>query len=188
MPIIFETGALLRALFTASDFVPTGWEPVQAKADFANKLSLFIAADFKESLFTKGLYHRLHMTFGLIAHYNREGFFGTYFQDLSGKVQFLEDLLQWPCFGDPTFTYSDVEQAIRRRLRQCDLLAAYRALQAAEIERQERETLRRLAAKYHPAAEGEIPAPSPPRPLIIAPAAPRKPRAAAPAAAQAMLF
>lgn len=188
MPIIFETGALLRPLFAASDFVPTKWEPVQAKADFANKLCRFIASDFRDSLFTKGFYHRLHMTFGLIAHYNREGFFSTYFRDISSNVQFLEELLQWPCFGDPTFTYSDVEQAIRRRLRQCDILTAYRALQAAEIERQERETLRLLAAKYQPGAEGEIAAPSPARPLIISPAAPRKPRAATPAEAQPMLF
>lgn len=161
---------------------------MQEKADFANKLCRFIAADFKETLFTKVLYHRLHTTFGLIANYNREGFFSTYFRDLSGKVQFLEDLLEWPCFGDPAFTYSDVEHAIRHRLRQCDLLTAYRALQAADVERRERETLRRLAAKYEGAGEGESLAHTPARPIIIVPAAPRKPRTSASGEVQATLF
>jgi hypothetical protein len=39
------------------------------KAEFANKLCKFIAADFKETLFTKTLYSRLSNTFGHIAHY-----------------------------------------------------------------------------------------------------------------------
>lgn len=148
MAIVFDTNPLLRPRFTTADFVPTKWDSAETKADFANKLCQFIAADFKESLFTKTFYNRLHLTFGHIACYNREGFFGTFFRDLGGKVEFLEQTLQWRCFGDPTFTYCDVERAIQTRLRQCDLLTAYRALRAAEIERRERETLQRLSAKY----------------------------------------
>jgi hypothetical protein len=176
MAIVFETTALVRPLFTAADFAPTKWEGADIKVDFANKLCRFIAEDFKESLFTKALYHRLHQAFGLIAHYNRDGFHGTYFRDVGGKVTFLEELLQWPCFGDPEYTYSDVERAIRQRLRDCDLLTAYRALQAAEIERRERETLRRLSAKYAP--ENDVQPTAPPVLITYAPGRSARPKAA----------
>ena len=33
------------------------------------------------------------------------------------KVVFLEQTLSWPHFGDPTFTFCDVERAVKRRLR-----------------------------------------------------------------------
>lgn len=184
MAIVFETTALVRPLFTASHFVPTKWEGAEIKAEFANKLCRFIAEDFSESLFTKALYHRLHLTFGLIAHRNREGFFGTYFRDLGGKIAFIDDLLQWPCFGDPEYTYSDVERAIRQRLRDCDLLTAHRALQAAEIERRERETLRRLTAKY--ALENEVQPTAPPVLIAYAPGRSARPKAAP--GDQALLF
>lgn len=148
MPIIFDTSPLLRPRFTEAEFAATEWDTAADKADFANKLCAFIAADFKESLFTKRLYNRLYLTFGHIACYDREGFFGTFFCDLPGKIEFLEQTLQWRCFGAPSYTYCDVERAIQERLRCCDLLTAYRALRAAEIERRERETLQRLGAKY----------------------------------------
>jgi len=184
MPIVFETTALVRPLFTIADFVPTKWEGAEIKAEFANKLCRFIAEDFKESLFKNALYHRLHLTFGLIAHYNRDGFYGTYFRDLAGKVAFLEELLQWPCFGDPEYTYCDVERAIRQRLRDCDLLNAYRALQAAEIERRERETLQRLSAKYAPG--NDVQPTAPPALVTYAPGRSARPKAAS--GDQASLF
>ena len=74
-------------------------------------------------MFTKALYQRLSMCWGHIAHYNREGFFGEFFRDLRGKVDFLEQTLAWRCFGDPEYTYSDVEAAVNARLRSCNLLA-----------------------------------------------------------------
>jgi hypothetical protein len=148
MPIVFNTSALLRPSFTAAEFAATKWDSAEKKAEFANKLCKFIAADFKASLFTRALYERLRMTFGHIAHYNREGFVGTFFESLTGKVEFLEQTLQWPCFGDPKYTYCDVEREIKARLRKCDLLDAYRALRAAEIENAERATLKRLSEKY----------------------------------------
>lgn len=155
MPIIFDTSPLLRPRFTEAEFAATKWHTAHEKADFANKLCTFIAADFKESLFTKRLYKQLHLTFVHIACYNREGFFGTFFRDLSGKVEFLELTLQWPSYGDASSTYCDVERAVQQRVRRCDLLTIYRALRAAEIERRERETLQRLSAKYAGDAESK---------------------------------
>ena len=148
MPVVFDTGALLRPRFQPDAFTATKWDTAEVKAKFANDLCRFMAADFKESLFTKALYQRLSMCFGHIAHYNREGFFGEFFRDLRGKVDFLEQTLAWRCFGDPEYTYSDVEAAVNARLRSCNLLAAYRALRAAEVENAEREMLRRLQQKY----------------------------------------
>lgn len=174
MPIVFDTSALLRPPFTAAEFTATKWDSAEKKAEFANKLCKFIAADFKESLFTKSLYERLSMTFGHIAHYNREGFFGNFFVNLTGKVEFLEQTLQWPCFGDPEYTYRDVERAIKTRLRKGGLLDAYRAMRAAEIEKAERAALKRLSEKY----DG---APSAVAPIVLTVGSARPPRRVTPA-------
>ena len=148
MAIVFDTAALLRPRFLAAEFTATKWDSSEVKAKFANDLCRFMAADFKEALFTRELYHRLSMCFGHIAHYDREGFLSAFFRDLRGKVDFLDQTLSWRCFGDPQHTFSDVERAVKARLRICDLLGAYRALRATEAERAERELLRRLQRRY----------------------------------------
>src|ERR1700733_10380324 len=127
MPVI-DTGALLRPPFAESQFTPTTWDTAADKAHFANTLCRFIAADFKQSLFTKKLYGRLSLTFGHIAHFNLHGFFEHFFQDQQGKIAFLEQTLTWPVYGDPDYTFCDVERAVQSRLRACKLLDAYRAL------------------------------------------------------------
>ena len=160
MSIVFTTNALLRPAFSGNEFTSTKWEPADAKAEFANKLCRFIAADFKEAMFTKTLYRRLSLCFGHIAHYDSFGFFDHFFRDLRGKVAFLEEALLWPPCGDPAYTFCDVERAVQARLRTCNLLAAYRALRAAEIEGAERELLRRLQSKC-----GE--SPGDPEPTLI---------------------
>jgi hypothetical protein len=176
MPIIIDTGALLRPLFTADQFVATQWDGAEAKADFANKLAKFIAADFKQSLFTKALYRRLSNTFGHIAHYDIHGFYGTFFHTIAGKIEFLDQTLQYPCYGDSAFTYSDVERAFIRRLRKSNLLASYRALRAAEVEKAERATLARLKAQH----EGDSTASPRPEPIVIVPVIPASSRRAPP--------
>jgi hypothetical protein len=171
MPIVLDTKPLLRPQFTSTEFKATKWDSAEVKAEFANKLCKFIAADFKETLFTKALYSRLSNTFGHIAHYDLRGFYGTFFLDLSAKVEFLEQTLQWPCWGDPEYTYSDVERAVQVRLRKSELLTAYRALRIAAIERAERETLHRLSAKYDNRTVSSSPI------VIAVPAKAERPRA-----------
>jgi hypothetical protein len=85
MPIIIDTRALLRPPFSADEFTATKWDTADAKAQFANKLGKFIAADFKEGLFTNALYSRLSNCFGHIAHYSRNGFFESFFQTPQAK-------------------------------------------------------------------------------------------------------
>lgn len=172
MPLVFDTNALLRPAFSSGAFTATKWDSAEVKAEFANKLCRFMAADFKESLFTKVLYRRLSLCFGHIGHYNSLGFFEHFFHDLQGKVAFFEETLLWRPCGDPTYTYCDVERAVQTRLRACNLLAAYWALRAAELEGAEREMLRRLQAKYADATKTAE------TPVILARQPPRQERPA----------
>ena len=58
-------------------------------------------------------------------------------------MRFLEKTLKWPCWGDPEYTFSDVERAIQQEVRKRNYLARYQ-LRVAEAERaREMETLRR---------------------------------------------
>jgi hypothetical protein len=93
MPLVFDTNALLRPAFSSDTFTATKGDSGEVKAEFVNKLCRFMAADFKEPLFTKVLYRRLSLCFGHIAHYNSLGFFEHFFHDLQGKVAFLEETL-----------------------------------------------------------------------------------------------
>ena len=148
MPVIYNTGALVRPVFMAADFTATKWDTSDDKAGFANGFCRFIAADFKVSLFTDKMYGRLSNSFGHIAHYNKSCFVAEFFTDLKGKLNFIEQTMMWRSVGDPAWTYSDVEHAIHTRLRKCDLLIAYRARREAEIEAAERELLRKLQDKF----------------------------------------
>ena len=166
---IKDIRALVRPAFEAAQFTATKWTTADENAAFANTLCRFIAGDCQPTLFTDKLYRRLSMYFGHIAHTNRHGFIAEYFEDLRGKVAFIEQTLMWVPCGDPAWTFCDVERAVQQRLRACDVLGAYRALRAAEIEGAERELLKRLQARY---ADGAAPA----RPPVLLGASPVNPR------------
>jgi hypothetical protein len=156
----WDAPALLRPPFDPVMFTPTQWSSAAEKALFANNFSRFIASDFKLSLFTEKLYARLSNCFGHIANYNRIGFIAEFFKTIPGKIDFLDQTIRHPCYGDPAFTYSDVEKAVILRLRACGIVAFYRGLQAAETEAQERRLLAALRAKYEaapPAADHGVP-------------------------------
>jgi hypothetical protein len=159
----WDAPALLRPPFDPAMFTPTKWGSAADKALFANKLARFIASDFPPSLFTHKFYSRLSNCFGMIAHYSREGFISEFFETLSGKINFLDEVMSYPCYGDPAFTYGDVETVFVLRLRASGILAFYRALQAAEIEAQECRLLAALRAKYDgaPGAPDPIVPPTP---------------------------
>jgi hypothetical protein len=144
--------ALRTPPFRDSEFTPTECSTSADKAWFANHLLHFIAEDFPPTLFTKRFYNRLSMTFGHIAHYNMHGFWGVFFEDLRGKIHFLEQTAAWPCHGDPAFTYCDVERAIARRIAATGLIQRYRAALAEELEQRERQQFDRLKAKYEAVA------------------------------------
>ena len=122
--------ALMNPAFTAAEFTPTQWASAEDKAKFANALMKFIANEFPRQSFTRSLYQRLSNTFGHIAHTNVDGFYGAFFERDFDKVVFLEQTLSWPHFGDPTFTFCDVERAVKRRLRAARVIDIFRLLEA----------------------------------------------------------
>jgi hypothetical protein len=134
--------------FTPDRFTPTKWDTGDKKAAFAKQFIRFVQSDFARSKFPKAFYQRLSMTFGHIAHFNEHGFFETYFTTTEGKVRFLRMTLAHPCYGDPAWTYSDVERALQEWLREHEVLAKYEAHLAEETEVAERAVLARLQVKY----------------------------------------
>ena len=115
---------------------------------FATQFVRFVQSDFAAKHFTEKFYRRLSNTFGNIAHYNRGGFWSEFFTTTADKVRFLEQTLQWPCYGDPAWTYSDVERALQAWLQADGTLERYRQRLAEETEAGERAQLVRLQQKY----------------------------------------
>jgi hypothetical protein len=115
-------------IFDAAQFQPTKWDTADDKAWFANQFVKFVESGFDQRHFTDRFYRRLSNTFGHIAHYNRLGFWETYFTTPAGRLRFLEIALLHPCYGDPTWTYSDVERAIQVWLRESGTVPKYSAL------------------------------------------------------------
>ena len=134
--------------FTADQFAPTRWEGAEEKARFARRFVRFVESDFAEREFPDTFYRRLALTFGHIAHFNRHGFYEEFFTATEGKVRFLRMTLAHPCWGDPAFTYSDVERALQSWLHQNGVLGEYEQRLADEQEAAERAELTRLQAKY----------------------------------------
>jgi hypothetical protein len=134
--------------FDASQFVPTQWSTAADKAAFGNTYLHFIESEWKRSLFTKSFYQRLSNCFGHIAHYNQHQFYETWFTCDKHRLGFLKNTLSWPCWGDPTFTFSDVERAIKQEVRARNYLALYELKAAEELRTAEMAVLTRLEAKY----------------------------------------
>jgi hypothetical protein len=137
--------------FVPSEFVPTKFSTAADKAEFGNAFLHFIESEWKETLFTKTFYNRLSNTFGHIAHYNRPTFYSTWFTSDADRLRFLEQALEWPCWGDAAFTFCDVERALQREIRKRNYVARYELKAAEALRSAEIATLERLEAKYRPA-------------------------------------
>ena len=134
--------------FSPSQFVPTNWSTAEDKARFGNALLHFVDSGFARNLFTDRLYGRLSNCFGHIAHYNSTGFYEEWFLSLSAQVRFLEHTLRFPCYGDPEYTFSDVERAIQREIVNRNYLARYELRLAEEQQATDLALLRQLESKY----------------------------------------
>lgn len=113
--------------FSASEFTATEWSSPEDKAAFANHFIVFVKSDFKRTLFPKWFYKRLSICFGMIAHYNIDGFYATYFDSREGKINFIRQCLSYPAYGDPKFTYSDVEKVLHKWLEDHAILDKLKA-------------------------------------------------------------
>jgi hypothetical protein len=142
---------MLKGPFLPSEFVPTKFSTAADKADFGNAFLHFIESEWKETLFTKTFYNRLSNTFGHIAHYNRPTFYSTWFASDADRLRFLEQSLEWPCWGDAEFTFCDVERALQREIRKRNYLERYELKAAESLRAAEMAILERLEAKYRPA-------------------------------------
>jgi hypothetical protein len=134
--------------FLASEFTPTQWSTAEEKAQFGNTLLHFIESEWKETLFTKKLYNRLMNTFGHIAHYNQGGFYSEWFTTELDRLRFLDHLLRWPCYGDPAYTFCDVERALQREVRARNYRGKQQVVVAEAVRAFEMATLEKLEAKY----------------------------------------
>src|SRR5665213_4527985 len=76
-----------------------------------------IESEWARTAFAKSFYNRLSMCFGNIAHYDLNGFYETWFTSDADRLQFLRHTLDWLCWGDPEFTFCDVERAIQQEIR-----------------------------------------------------------------------
>src|SRR5271165_5551963 len=150
------TRALTTPAFVAADFVPTHWDTDEQKAKFANALLTFVAHDFPRSKFHESFYRRLSNTFGHIACYDCDGFCGRFFLNAQDKLEFLEQCVTWPCHGDPTYTYSDVERAVVARLRKSQIATRLSSQIAVERRRKELALLSELKARYEPASAAPV--------------------------------
>ena len=108
----------------------------------------FIAQEFPRQSFSKALYQRLSNTFGHIAHTNQDGYYSVFFERDADKVVFLDQTLRWPCYGDPTYTFCDVERAVQRRLRAANVIEVFSMREADATRKRELSHARALQAKY----------------------------------------
>jgi len=63
-------------------------------------------------------------------------------------VRFLKHTLRFPCYGDPEYTFSDVERAIQREIVNRNYLARYELRLAEEQQATDLALLRQLESKY----------------------------------------
>jgi hypothetical protein len=137
-----------KSPFLPSDFTATKFSTAADKAEFGNTLLRFIESEWASALFTKSFYNRLSMCFGHIAHYCRSQFYDEWFSSLAAQVRFLKHTLRFPCYGDPEYTFSDVERAIQREIVNRNYLARYELRLAEEQQTTDLVLLRQLESKY----------------------------------------
>lgn len=56
--------------------------------------------------------------------------------------------MQWPCQGDPGYTFSDVEQAVQREVAKLNLVPSVNEAASASIQARELALLDALESKY----------------------------------------
>lgn len=142
---------MAKGPFLSTDFLPTKFSTAADKADYGNAFLHFVDAEWKQSVFTEKFYSRLCNTFGHIAHYDRLTFYSTWFGCDADRLRFLDHALNWPCWGDPAFTFCDVERALQREIRKRNYLGRYELKAAESLHAAEMALLERLQAKYRPA-------------------------------------
>lgn len=97
-------------------FTATQFHTVADKEKFVKHFLRFIKSGYNYNLFHKWFYKQLSFMFGHIAHYNKAGFYDVWFSSPERQAHFLENVRTWGCYGDPAYTYSDVEKHLQRMI------------------------------------------------------------------------
>jgi len=138
-------------------YTPTKWDSAVDKQWFHDHFQRFVRKGFPLSMFTERFYKRLSLTFGHIAHYNRMGFYSTWFESTQNQLRFLRHTAAYPCYGDPEYTYSDVERDLVNWVASNECIRIIEGLIAqinAETRARELAELNRLQSKYPEQANG----------------------------------
>ena len=91
----------------------TEFYTAENKSRFGINLLRFVSSGFKAHRFTKSLYTQLSMCFGHIAHYNRGGFYTTWFSSSAKQRSWVEYISEYVPCGDPEYTFSDLERMFK---------------------------------------------------------------------------
>ena len=142
-------------IFTASQFTATEFDTAADKAKAANDLASFVKRGMPESGWRKGIYHTLYQhLFGHIAHYDQFGFYGEWFSTPEQRAEWIEYVLGGGMFGrgnfygDPRYTWVDVERAFTEWLEDSGLPDRFRREAENTVETRERAQLAQLKEKY----------------------------------------
>ena len=99
--------------FEPARFTPTQFSTAEVKASFGNDLVRFMLNGFKWADFSDFVYKNLSNYFGHIAHYNRSGFFDTWFSEPNQIRAWLDHVASATPVGSPSHTFSDFERAFQ---------------------------------------------------------------------------
>jgi hypothetical protein len=129
-------------------YTATQWNTAEDKEKFVKHFMQFVKKDFPQSMFNKKFYQRLSNTFGHIAHYDIGGFWDTFFTNTQGKVIFLQQTMDWPCYGEATYTFCDAEKEIQKQLKEMGVVEQYQNKEYSEINNKEHTEYLRLKNKF----------------------------------------
>ena len=130
-------------------YTATKWNTVEDKEKFTKHFKQFVEKGFPKSMFHKEFYNRMSIMRGHIAHYNQMGFFSTWFSTAEQRAKFLRLWIHTPIYGNPTYTWSDVEEVLCTWLQEHpEYLERERSAHVYRVESLEKAELVRLKAKY----------------------------------------
>ena len=132
--------------------IATKYHTAEEKEKVLKRFQRFFERGCPISGFDRLLYIYASNMFGHIAHYNRSGYYETWFSSPSRIAEWLDRAERATIFGDPAFGFSDVEQAIQDWVRTSGIKSKYEAEAGSILEKAERAELARLKAKYEATA------------------------------------
>lgn len=106
-------------------FTPTKWSSAAHKQKFALHYISFVQARCPFEKFHEWFYTRLSQIFMHIAHYNRHGFYETWCDSPEKRLGLVRHHLEYPCVGDPVWTWSDVERELQVWLAESGIVRGY---------------------------------------------------------------